>query len=161
MENHMKLCIIADIHLPYHPDAPQYRAIDFALADAVKKNADLLVFAGDITADGNRDAANVFYEKVNNCGLPFLAVGGNSDLRSGGQVICPSQTVTEADGIKIFMLNDGDRTLTEAELSALSDADKNDLVFMHHPYRQRSERIPPPQPHKNPLLPDRQKWIFR
>lgn len=136
----MKLCIIADIHLPYHKDAPQYRAFDFALNDAKRKGADMFIFSGDITADGCNEAAEEFYSKVNNCGIPYLVIAGNSDLRSGKSVIFPSDTVTELpDGTTVFMIDDGERSITEAELSALEKAEKDDIVFMHHPYNLLKE----------------------
>ena len=50
----MKICILADLHLPYDKTAIQYDALEFALNDALKKGAELLIFAGDQTADGNR-----------------------------------------------------------------------------------------------------------
>ena len=136
----MKLCIIADIHLPYHKDAPQYRAFDFALDDAKRNKADMLVFAGDITADGCDEVAEAFYSKVNNCGIPYLVIAGNSDFRSGKNIILPSQTVTElSDGTTVIMLEDGCRSLTDNELSALECVRNSDIVIMHHPYIQLKE----------------------
>lgn len=130
----MKLCIIADLHLPYNQNAPQYRAFDFALNDAQKKGADLLIFAGDETADGDRNASKAFIKRVKKCGIPFLVIYGNSDLRCGDRpAFSPLKTVTKFKGFSIIMLNDGERSVTEKELEALEKAGENDLVFMHHP----------------------------
>ena len=130
----MKLCIFADIHLPYNTDAPQYKTFDFALNDAVKKGAELLVFAGDETADGNKKASKAFVRKVKKCRIPFLVIEGNSDLRSGESLaFSPSDTITDCGDFRIFMLNDGSRSITEKELKVLENAKENDLVFMHHP----------------------------
>lgn len=121
----MKICIAADLHLPYNEAAAQYRALDFILADAWKKKADLLVFAGDITANGDKGAAERFLKYVNASGIPFLVIPGNSDLRSGTpSPVSASPTVSEINGVRIFMIDDSDTSIAGSVLDALDSAKK-------------------------------------
>lgn len=129
----MKICIIADMHLPYIKDTAQYRAFDFALNDAEKKNAELIVFAGDETANGDENAVKNFYDMMNGQNIPYLVIPGNFDLRSGGNPIPASPVVSELEDFKIIMLNDSGRTLNDTELSALGNVADGDMAFMHHP----------------------------
>ena len=130
----MKICIAADLHLPYINGTAQSAAFEYMLSDAQKKGAELLVFAGDITADGDEKATECFFEKVNSVGIPFLVILGNSDCRRGNpKLIAASEYVNRYEKFKIFMLNDGERKLSDEELDALKTAESNDIVFMHHP----------------------------
>ncbi len=130
----MKICISADLHLPYIQNTAQYRAFEYMLSDAQKKGAELLVFAGDITADGDKSAAEYFFKKVKSVRIPFLVISGNSDLRSGNpKLIRTSKCVNKYRKQKIYMLNDGSRELSDDEFAALDKAKQSDSVFMHHP----------------------------
>ncbi len=135
----MKICILADLHLPYDKTAIQYDALEFALNDALKKGAELLIFAGDQTADGNRETADYLINRLSETEVPYLIIAGNSDYRKDELIFEESPVVNEFDGFKIFMLHDGRRTLTENELEALSGANENDFVFFHHPYSALKE----------------------
>lgn len=68
----MKICFIADIHLPYKSDAVQYRALEFLCSSALKNRAELFIAAGDFTANGDTDAAGRFIGMLQGTGLPFL-----------------------------------------------------------------------------------------
>lgn len=138
-EHFMKICIIADIHLPYNKNAIQYRAYDYALNDAKKKNAELIIFCGDQTADGRRETAEYFIEKIYNNGIPYLLISGNSDFRKNEYIFNESDTVNDFGSFRIFMLHDGKRTLTEKEYKCLNSANENDFVFLHHPYTELEE----------------------
>lgn len=130
----MKICIAADLHLPYIKGTAQYRAFEYMLSDAQKNAAELLVFAGDITADGDESAAEYFFEKVKSVSIPFLVISGNSDCRRGNpKLITHSECMNQYGKLKIFMLNDGERNLSDEESAALNTAGADDLVFMHHP----------------------------
>lgn len=131
----MKICIMADLHLPYINEAVQYTALDYFCGEAVKKKAELLLCAGDFTADGNMDAARFFVEKTKACGIPFGIIAGNSDLRTTetSREILALQSPIREKGI--FMLRDGDRTLCDEDMAALEAAENITAVFMHHPPR--------------------------
>ena len=78
----MKLCLIADLHLPYHPDAVHYDVFDWALQDLQKKQADAVVFVGDFTANGHPAALRRFREKLDGFSVPVITIPGNSDFRT-------------------------------------------------------------------------------
>ena len=50
--------MMCDLHLPCKSDVLQYDVLRRACSDLKKKAADAFVFAGDCTADGNRDSAD-------------------------------------------------------------------------------------------------------
>lgn len=133
----MKVCFMCDLHLSFNRDTLQYKVLEWALEDAQKKKTDCIVFAGDVTADGNIDNYQYFLERVTNTGLPFLYIPGNSDLRdkSSKEKIYSnaSATVTKLNGIKIFAINDSNQEVSTEQLNALEMACENDIVFMHHP----------------------------
>ncbi len=135
----MKICIIADVHLPYNRNTIQYRALDFALDDAEDRNSDLIVFCGDQTADGNKETAEYFTEKIKGLNIPYLLISGNADYRKNERIFSESDVINEFGGFKIFMLHDAEHTLTKDELESLSTANENDLVFMHHQYNHLKE----------------------
>lgn len=135
----MKICIIADIHLPYNKNAIQYRAFDFALTDAKNKGAELIIFCGDQTADGRRETAGYFTDTINKTGIPYLLITGNSDFRKNELIFDDSDTVNDFGSFKTFILHDGQRTLTKKEIRSIDSADINDYIFMHHPYSSLKE----------------------
>ena len=135
----MKICFMCDLHLSFDRNSLQYKLLHWALEDAKKKKADCLVFAGDVTADGNRNSYQYFLERMEQTGIPYLYIPGNSDLRdkSTREEIYhnASATVTGFNGIKIFAVNDSDQDVSAEQLQALEKAGDDDLVFMHHPIR--------------------------
>lgn len=135
----MKICIIADIHLPYIRNTVQYDALDFALEDSEKKNADLIVFCGDQTADGNKETAEYLTDKMKKHSIPYLIISGNADYRKNEKIFSESSCINEFDKFKIFMLHDGLQNLTGNDLLCLNKAEKYDLVFLHHPYFSLNE----------------------
>ena len=49
----MNICFMCDLHLPYGVQALQYDVWKWAMEDARSKCAECIIFAGDVTADGN------------------------------------------------------------------------------------------------------------
>ena len=78
----MNICFLCDLHLGYNKNTVQYEAFDYACADISRKRPDLVVYAGDITSDGNIFAAKRFIKKMNSLGVPYVALPGNSDYRT-------------------------------------------------------------------------------
>lgn len=128
---------MCDLHLPSDENALQYKILDWAIEDIYKKQADCIVYAGDVTCDGNIEVYKRFIEKMKNTGLPFLFIPGNSDLRSKDslQEICKisSQCRNKVGGNLIFAVNDCENKISDEQFSILEKADDESIVFMHHP----------------------------
>ena len=148
----MKLCLIADLHLPYHPAAVHYDVFDWALQDLQKKQADAVVFVGDFTADGHPDALRRFREKLAGFPVPSIVIPGNSDFRTpetAGEVrALTSPAVTEFGNIRILSLADGEQMIAGETYALLGTADENTVVCAHHPIGCM------PEPHRSRLM----KW---
>ena len=133
----MKICFIADIHLPYKSDAVQYRALEFLCSSALKNKAELFIAAGDFTANGDTAAAERFIGTLESTGLPYLISTGNSDIRSD----CTAEKIMSLaspcfnsfEGCGIITLNDCSGHLSESAKAALGRADEHSLIVMHHP----------------------------
>lgn len=148
----MKLCLIADLHLPYHPESVHYDVFDWALQDLQKKQADAVVFAGDFTANGHLDALRRFREKLDGFPLPVITIPGNSDFRTPETAAevraMASGKITEIGNFRILSLNDGEHRLSEETYALLETADENTVVCAHHPFDCF------PEPHRSRL----KKW---
>lgn len=132
----MKIGFICDLHLPEDENVLQYDVLEWAISD-LKQNADLIIFAGDVTCNGDIDVYNTFIKKMNGLSLPFLFIPGNSDLRNKESREEISKTASrfenEFAGIKIFALNDCDVKISDSQFEILEKADEKSIVFMHHP----------------------------
>lgn len=133
----MKLCLIADLHLPYHPDAVHYDVFDWALQDLQKKQADAVVFVGDFTANGHPDSLRLFKERLRDFPIPVVVIPGNSDYRTPDTVCevraMTSPLLTDVNGVKILSLADGEQNIPEEAYALLESADENTIVCAHHP----------------------------
>lgn len=133
----MKLCFLCDAHLSFDKRAPQYRVLEWALADAKQQNPDAILFAGDAVGDGNLENYRDFMARFRALGIPFFYVPGNSDLRDAASrddiFADASPLVNDLGGIRIFALNDADATISDEAFAALDTAKAGDVVFMHHP----------------------------
>lgn len=148
----MKLCLIADLHLPYHPDAVHYDVFDWALQDLQKKKADTVVFVGDFTANGHPDSLRIFRKKLAGFPVPAVVIPGNSDFRTPETAAevraMTSPLCTDLGGIRILSLTDGEHTISEETYALLDSADANTVVCAHHPFSCI------PEPHRSRLT----KW---
>ena len=133
----MKICFFCDLHLPTNRNALQYDALDWLIFDLKEKSPDLIIYAGDITCFGNKNVYLSFIEKLNSIDIPFLFIPGNSDLRDRSSCellkTISSPILTVKDGVKIFAINDCDRTISEQTFMELEKLDNNSIIFMHHP----------------------------
>ncbi|MBQ8813264.1 MAG: metallophosphoesterase [Lachnospiraceae bacterium] len=133
----MRIVFMCDLHLPKERQALQYNVLDWAVSEILKNKPDCIVFAGDITCDGDVNVYCEAIEKINETGLPFLYIPGNSDLRCEKsasilyQMASPSRTVI--DGVEIIALNDCDRKIREDQYLILDKIGDKSIVFMHHP----------------------------
>lgn len=139
----MKICFMCDLHLPFDKNALQYDVLEWAIADVSRKKPECIVYAGDITCDGNIDVYKWFIEKMRGIIIPFLFIPGNSDLRcqdSHNEIKnLSSECENEIGGIRIFAVNDCTAKVTDRQLFAIESADDDSIVFMHHPISSLSE----------------------
>ena len=133
----MKICIMEDLHLPYHKDALQYEALAFYLSDMQKNGADLLIVPGDFTADGNRETAARFFSALASLPIPVIVMTGNADYRNPETAeyfrtvtAPPRHTFGE---YTILALRDGEGSIPAEDLALLDAIDAKTLVFLHHP----------------------------
>ncbi len=135
----MKLCILCDLHLPYHKDAIQYDVLRWAVADMQKKQAEGLLVPGDFTVHGDIPAAEAFLEAVRPLGIPVVLCTGNSEYRHPETKeyfrALASPTVNKIEDWTILALHDGETKLTEEDYTALEEADEHTIVALHHPFR--------------------------
>lgn len=139
----MTICFMCDLHLPFDKNALQYDVLEWAINDIKCKKPDCIAYAGDVTCDGNIEVYKWFIERMQEIGIPFLFIPGNSDLRcqaskSEIEHIC-SECENDFGGIKIFAVNDCSAKLSQEQFLALENADDNSIVFMHHPITAFSE----------------------
>lgn len=133
----MKICLICDLHLPFDKNALQFSALSWAVEDICKKKTDCIVFAGDVTADGNLQIYQEFIEQLKNTQIPFVYIPGNSDLRNPDthgviKELC-SPCLNVVNDFKIYAINDCERRVENADFNLIESADEHSLVFMHHP----------------------------
>lgn len=132
----MKICFMCDLHLPQVKGTVQYRALEWAINDVIKKQVDCIVYAGDVTARGDLDTYKYFINRLESLNVPFLYIPGNSDLRceTTRKIIhkMASKTRTDIGDVSFFALNDSDKSITDEELESLNQADDKSIVFLHH-----------------------------
>lgn len=133
----MKICFMCDLHLPFDKNALQYDILDWAITDIKKKEPDCVVYAGDVTCDGDIDIYCEFLDKMNGIGVPFVYIPGNSDLRNPEYAEkikrMASPCKNDINATYVFALNDCDCTVSDEQLAALEEASESSIVFMHHP----------------------------
>lgn len=133
----MNICFLCDLHLGYNKNTVQYEAFDYACADISRKRPDLVVYAGDITSDGNIFAAKRFIKKMNSLGVPYVALPGNSDYRTEKNIsylkALASPCVNRFDELTVYAVNDADGKIDEQTYALIEKAEKDDIVVMHHP----------------------------
>ncbi len=135
----MKICILCDLHLPYHKDAIQYDVLRWAVEDMRKKQAQALLVPGDFTVHGDIPAAEAFLEAVKPLDIPVILCTGNSEYRNPEtkeyfrKLAAP--TVNRVDDWTFIALHDGETHLTDEDYAALEAADDHTIVALHHPFR--------------------------
>ena len=138
----MKICWMCDLHLPFDRNALQYDVLEWAIEDIKRQNPDGIAFAGDVTCDGSLEVYQWFIERMQSLQIPFLFVPGNSDLRcetsrSIIRDIC-SACENEINGVRIFAVNDCAAVVSDEQLALLEKAERDSIVFMHHPFKDLS-----------------------
>lgn len=136
----MKLCFMCDLHLPFDKNALQYDVLKWAISDVKMKKADCIIFAGDVTCDGNIEVYNYFIDKIKETSIPFIFIPGNSDLRckdSFKEIHKKSSPCKNPiDTYTVFAVNDSDRNISDGDINCIAEADEKSIVFMHHPIEE-------------------------
>lgn len=133
----MKICFWCDVHLPAFKNVIQYDVLRWALYDVKRNNADCVIFAGDVTCDGNINVYKDFLSEFKKLPMRTLFIPGNSDLRaedSAGKIhSLASACKNSVEDINIYALNDSNLTICDDDFNIIEDADETSIVFMHHP----------------------------
>jgi Icc-related predicted phosphoesterase len=105
----MRIAAVGDLHA-----GGQERGEISGPLQGVEQQADLLLFAGDLTTYGDPEQARVFASEVERVGIPMVAVLGNHDYHSGkeGEI----RSILEGSGVTVLEqgtreLNVGDRSI--------------------------------------------------
>lgn len=138
----MNICFMCDLHLPFDKNALQYDVLEWAISDIKRKNPACIIYAGDVTCDGNIQTYLEFINKIQSIGVPFIYIPGNSDLRDSESCneIHKNSSLCEndIDRIKIFAVNDSNGEISDEQFSTIEKADDSSIVFLHHPMHSLS-----------------------
>lgn len=133
----MKICFITDLHLPDTENAVQYKTLEWAISDIHDRNVDLVVFAGDYTANGAKAALDKFRHAIGGFQMKTVIIPGNSDFRlkeTRDEVQgMASEPLFEQEGCKLIALMDGEGSILDEIWKLLDQADLNTVVCGHHP----------------------------
>lgn len=133
----VKLALLADLHLPFLETACQYRVLDFAIKSIQSHCPDAVICLGDITASGERNAADSFLNSLNRLEQKKLVILGNSDIRTreNAEHIKKLETSKElfVGDVRLIGLNTADSSLRSEDENLLASATENTIVCMHHP----------------------------
>lgn len=138
----MKVCFLCDLHLPTNKEVLQYKVLDWAIDNIKTTKPDCIIFAGDVACDGNIDVYRWFLAKIQEIGIPYIYIPGNSDLRNPKYkddiAKMASATKTVINDTVIFSLNDCERKMPKNQLDEL-EGECADIVFFHHPLKDLDE----------------------
>ena len=133
----MRICLMCDMHLPSDTRALQYDVLSWAVKELSESKPDCIIFAGDVTCDGNQTVYDSFIKDMTELEIPFLYIPGNSDLRSADtRNVIKEQASPCENRIKettIYAINDCEKKISPEQISLLEEADDDSIVFMHHP----------------------------
>lgn len=137
----MNIAIFADLHLPDRDDTVKETVWRWALNEARRRNADLIVGLGDMTAVGTVAAARRIVRDLDACGIPYLLTPGNAEYRTPAETGETLATLrTETEKFPVLLLDSAKGPLAEADsvkLRTLTGKDR--LVFSHCPPESWSE----------------------
>lgn len=141
----MKLCFMCDLHLPFDKNALQYDVLNWVISNIEENKPQGIVFAGDVTCDGNEKVYDEFIAKISSLEIPFFYIPGNSDLRLKTSKESIKNKASNFEnllgGTKIFALNDCEASISNEQYKAMEKADKNSVVFMHHPVKYYGKKM--------------------
>ncbi len=139
----LKIAVIADTHLSNVPNTAQKAAFDFALKRLQSDKPDIVLFLGDVTAAGTLEPADYVRTRLDESGLCFRMIPGNSDERTPALCAAVAERLTVAslfysDEHVVCLLDfQGDELSPEgiARLKALVEAQETRRIIIgsHYP----------------------------
>lgn len=138
----IKIAVLADLHLPDHSGTVKEDAFEWALATAVRQQADVVLAIGDLTSIGTLSAAKRVREKLDSTNLPCLIVPGNAELRSPDVAssvleILQTPTLFKKTGFQVIVLDTSKQHLTNEDRNLLKELAQGKvgevLVATHFP----------------------------
>ncbi len=102
-KKHIRIAAIGDLHVR-ETDRGKWKDY-FA---AICREADILVFAGDLTDTGDEDEAALLVEELKGCNIPMVGVLGNHDYEKGRQKII-KETLAQSN----MQVLDGESTIID------------------------------------------------
>ncbi len=133
----MKICFICDVHIPYIEGSIQHDALKWACDFVERYNRELLIVAGDFTANGDLNAARFFEKEINKLKIPVIIMTGNSDYRTPEnrehmrKLRSPSMNMI--NGQVIYAVDDGEGVISDETINELNGLNSDAIVVMHHP----------------------------
>lgn len=131
-----KVAILADIHLPERTDTVKEPVYAWALAEAQRRGAQLLVGAGDMTSLGTVGAARRVIKGMRDTGLPYLNAPGNAEWRTRAQTTevlamldgnCQLDNVVTLDNAHLELSEE-----TKTFIRQLSETGQKNLLVVAH-----------------------------
>lgn len=130
----LKIAILADLHLTDNSGSVKLKVLDWALEEARRRDAGLLVGIGDLTATGSAVQAELLFGRVAACGIPFCATPGNAECRESPDG-AERQNIPSPGGVPLFLADSSADRLGEETLLRLGDLPGNGgfLLATHCP----------------------------
>ena len=137
----MKLAVLADSHLTGRTDTPQWAAFNWALSVFRAESVDCALLAGDITACGDMDSAMLARDALDGCDTAWVAVPGNSDLRSPdmaeatARLFAPPFGGVSVGGVRALGIDTSRGGISPFERRRMNIQDHSSklILFSHHP----------------------------
>lgn len=139
----MKAAVICDLHLSFDTKSVQYDVFEWAIKDINKNEVDVLLVAGDQTANGDIKAVDKYLEIINKVNCPVFSVLGNSDVRTKENIDYVHQL--ESPKVQcicekyVYAINTSHGVLADEDKEVLLNSVNNCIVLMHHPISELNE----------------------
>ncbi|MDD4539746.1 MAG: metallophosphoesterase, partial [Lentisphaeria bacterium] len=130
------IALLADIHLPDREDTVKDVVWDWALAEAQRQGAELLVGLGDLTSIGTTKAAQRIRRKLEATRLPFVLSPGNAEFRTRAQTAAVLNALsTPRQHGAVLTLDSAKGSFSadsRADLAALPESGRRNLLVATH-----------------------------
>lgn len=130
------IALLGDIHLPDREDTVKDLVWDWALAEARRQGAELLVGLGDLTSVGTLKAAQRVRRKLDATELPFVLSPGNAEFRTRAQTAAVLRALsTPRQHGEVLVLDSAKGSFSDdsrADLAALPASGRRNLLVATH-----------------------------
>ena len=138
----MTIAVIADLHLTTMRSTIQWDCFDWILEELKKNPPDVLVAAGDLSADGDLEVIDTFLKRIQEVPCKKLIIRGNSDLRSHPEEA--KRRLSEYEELvlgdyRLIAADKGDGTWLKIDFSKYRE---KVLFFSHHDFTEKIEDVP-------------------